>query len=605
MNLATHSAPVSGNSSAATSGRATFADPQAASLLSAGLGELCRPAEHGWELVKRNPSRSVYHGWVDGQEIYLKHFHRRSTLRRLRRRLGVSDAGRELKLARYLIAHGVAAPPPLAAMSGRVEWVASRAVSPARPGDAWHAEQLARGEPGRPDVKKAALALAEMIAHVHDAGVLHHDLHCGNILVRTDVNVGSPKQMVIADLHRARRRLKLSRMARAANLAQLLHDRRPFTTRTERLRFLKAYLRCAETGGTLRGWDLLVGAMADRHARRQYAQRDRRILGKGRYFAPVKLPGGWRGHVVLASKRRIGGSRAAELEMSQREWLHALNRPESLLMGTGAGPVKNTASGTVVHRRLSVGRHEIDVYAKRPRRKRAWKVLVDCFRPARPIRAFKLGHRLLARRIPVALPLAALQRRVGPLLLDSILVTEAVDAPDLRQCLTEHLAGRPSGRESRDGAGAAPQAAPETSPALAHGMLWNLGRWLRWLHQEGFVHRDLKATNMRVRPPNATPNASANDWRTRFVLVDLDGLARRPLVTMRRRFQGLMRLNVTLLQCPCVTHAARLRMLLGYLCRPGCPRPHFKTWWRVIERWSARKMRRRRLPAPTGEEAKP
>jgi hypothetical protein len=34
----------------------------------------------------------------------------------------------------------------------------------------------------------------------------------------------------------------------------------------------------------------------------------------------------------------------------------------------------------------------------------------------------------------------------------------------------------------------------------------------------------------------------------------------------------------------------RLRMLLGYLRRPGGGRPNFKPYWRVLEDWSADKL---------------
>jgi hypothetical protein len=53
-----------------------------------------------------------------------------------------------------------------------------------------------------------------------------------------------------------------------------------------------------------------------------------------------------------------------------------------------------------------------------------------------------------------------------------------------------------------------------------------------------------------------------------------------------------MRLNVSLLACPTVNQAGRLRMLLGYLRRPGCGRIDFKPYWRVLEEWSQKKIRR-------------
>jgi hypothetical protein len=82
------------------------------------------------------------------------------------------------------------------------------------------------------------------------------------------------------------------------------------------------------------------------------------------------------------------------------------------------------------------------------------------------------------------------------------------------------------------------------------------------------------------------------DGPPEIVLVDLDGLSYVGGVSARRMFQGLMRLNVSLLECPWVNHAGRLRMLLGYLRRPGAGRIDFKPYWRELERWSARKLRR-------------
>jgi serine/threonine protein kinase len=200
-------------------------------------------------------------------------------------------------------------------------------------------------------------------------------------------------------------------------------------------------------------------------------------------------------------------------------------------------------------------------------------VLSDCLRPSRARRAFRRGHQLLTRRIATALPLAALERRRGPLLLDSILVTEAVEGRDLHQFLSRWLS-TPATADA--------VLSPPEQRHLAQAVLWQLGRLLRRLHDSRFAHRDLKASNVLVRwSPGERPE---------LVLIDLDGLRRVWWLTARRRFQGLMRLNVSLLKCPVVNHAGRLRMLLGYLRRPGAPRVNFKPYWRVLQRWSARKL---------------
>jgi tRNA A-37 threonylcarbamoyl transferase component Bud32 len=554
--------------------KVVFADEAARALLGEHVEELSRPQGPQWQRVKHNSSRTVYRGRIGGKDIYVKHFHSISVVHRGLRRLGSSDAMREMRFSQYLRAGGVATATALAAFCGDgVEWLATRAVGPARRADQWHEQQLRRGQAGRRLIRRATMALARMVGRMHAAGVVHRDLHCGNVLVR-GADDDAPVELVLMDLHRAYRRRRLSRRAMAANLAQLYHDRHHLTTRTERLRFLRHYLQAAAARGTLRGWHVMVEHFAEMHTRRQHSQRDRRVFHRNRYFTKLSLPGGWRAHVVLASKRCVAGSEAARQQFTAADWRRVLADPQALLNGDGVEVVKDSPSSLVVRRQIQVGPHRLGVYVKRRRRKRKWKAVPDLFRPARAIRAFALGHALLTRRIATALPMAALERRSGPLLLDSILITEAVAAPRLNEFLEAWLAVPPKGDT--------PLSVAEQRQ-LAQDVLWQLGRLLQRLHDNRFAHRDLKATNMLVHwSPGSSPE---------IVLVDLDGLTRRRVLTARRRFQGLMRLNVSLLKCPVVNRAGRLRMLMGYLRRPGCGEVAFKPYWRKLEEWSTKKLR--------------
>jgi len=568
------SAPVS-DAAPRPPGRIVWADEEARALLGGCVGELQAPRPAAWEQVKHSVSRTVLRGRLAGRQVYLKRFHSPSPLRRLLRRLGVCDALRELRFSQYLLAHGVPTPRALAACAGAEEWLVTEAVAPAEPADAWHERQLRAGVEGAAAVRRAAAAMGRLVGRMHAAGVVHRDLHCGNVLVRTggDAEGG---ELVLMDLHRVRRG-RLSRRARAANLAQLLHDRYHATSRSDRLRFLKHYLAASGAAGSLRGWAALVEHLARIHTRRQHRGRDARVFGDGKYFARVRLGGGWRGHVVLASKRRMAGSLAAEGCFTQADWAAALARPEDLLSAAGAKVVKDSPSTLLVRRRIELGGRQVDVFVKRTRRRQAWKAVLDCFRPARAVRAFALGHALLTRRIATPLPLAALECRRGPLLLDSILITEAVDAPRLGDFVSAWLGG----------AGAAQASAPLSGAErrrLVQGVLDQLGRLLAALHDSRFAHRDMKASNLLVRWDG---RAAAPE----LVLLDLDGLSRRRLLTARRRFQGLMRLNVSLLKCHAVNRAGRLRMLLAYLRRPGAGTIDYKPYWRMLEDWSARKLR--------------
>ena len=560
------------NPQTVSDGEVLFADASAAALLAGRVDELARPTETGWERIKHNASRTVYRKDIDGRVIFLKHYHSRTIVHRIGRLLGFSDAKCEMRFSRYLASHGVETAPALAAVcaNGR-EWLATLGVLPAERAHEWQLERLTRGQEGRREIQKAIAAVAEMIGQMHAVGVIHCDLHAGNLLIRTETSSPTP---VLMDLHRMKKRRRVSRRARIANLAQLFHDRFDWTTRTERLRFLKHYLGTGGTGGTLKGWQRMVEDFAWRHRRRLYARRDRRIVSDNRYFTRIRLPNGWSGHAVLSSKRLMAGSRAAQVTFRVEDWRKALESPERLLSGDGAVLVKDTRSGVIVRRELTIGEHTVDVFVKRPRRKRTWKIVVDCFRQARPTRAFRLGHALLTRRIATALPLVALERRIGPLLVDSMLIVEAVEGERLNLFLQQWLGGSSEG-EGRLTAG--------EQRRLGRDVLWQMGRMLQRLHDNNFHHRDLKGPNMLVQ--------WSQDQPPEIVLVDLDGLQRVRRLTRRKQFQGLMRLNVSLLRCPAVNHAGRLRMLLGYLRRPGGGRINFKPYWRVLETWSGRKLR--------------
>jgi len=478
--------------------------------------------------------------------------------------MGLSGALRELDLSQRLARAGVDATSVLAAMStASAEWVLTEAVAPGPALDAWHAEQLARGADGRGAMAKMSLSLAKLLAATHTAGVVHRDLHCGNVMT------GPGARPVLMDLHRASHKRFVSRRLRVMNLAQLCHDRTPFTSRSQRLRFLKQYLRASGAGGALRGWELLISQQAARHAKRQNAQRDRRIFRRNKYFAPLTLSDRWRGHVVLATKRPHAWSQAAGMTFTAAQWREALGDVEGLFTAPGAEVVKDTPSGLVVRCELTVGGQAVRVFIKRPRPKGAMK-LFSCFRRSRARRAFSLGHTLLTRWFATALPLAVLERRCGPIVLDSVLITEAVDGPGAWRYLADGLAGR----------------GPDEQPAdarqrwrRAHDVLWSLGRAVRRLHEAGFSHRDLKTVNLIMHEAPGAPEV---------VFIDLDGASRPVVVTAYRRLRDLSRLVRALLQAPPhVSAAGRMRVVRGYLAGSGADEGTVKITWRVMEEFGA------------------
>ena len=328
-----------------------------------------------WQRVKSNASRTVYRGNIDGQKVFLKHFHSKSRKRQALRLLGLNDATQEARICGYLGDKSIPTPKVIAAWRHQgSEWLATVEISDAMQADKWHAQQLEKGKEGAGAIRRATVRLAQIIAGMHIAGVIHSDLHSGNILAPIHAQGG---ELILMDLHRVKRRRHLSRRARAANLAQLLYDRLDCTSRTDRLRFLKEYLRYSDDHQSLRGWLFYIERFVLAHAARQYSQRDRRLAGGNNYFARLSLHKGYKGICILASKKRLAGSRAAKLVFTAQQWREAIGDVEALLSGPDVEVIKDSPSSLVVRRRLRLGPHQVDVFIKRTRRKRRLKKASD------------------------------------------------------------------------------------------------------------------------------------------------------------------------------------------------------------------------------------
>lgn len=102
-------------------------------------------------------------------------------------------------------------------------------------------------------------------------------------------------------------------------------------------------------------------------------------------------------------------------------------------------------------------------------------------------------------------------------------------------------------------------------------LLGESAAYIRRMHERGVSHRDLKASNIM-------------EDGGRLLLIDLVGLEIARRVSDGRRRRDLMRLCVSSLQMPGVTHATRLRWLKVYFGRNAAEWADWKAWWKDIHR---------------------
>ncbi|MBI4578441.1 MAG: hypothetical protein HY718_01990 [Planctomycetes bacterium] len=546
------------------------------------------PGETSAWLVKANDGRQVWRVQLDDDTVFAKLYLPPRGWARLRRWLLGSDSARERRVAEYAHRHRIWTVQPVASAdgpaigSGPVSILITHGLPDAEPlNEAW-----ARLNPADPRTRATKNLIsdrvARLVAHAHQNGFEHTDLHAGNILL--DGCRRGECRALFVDLHNIRCGRPVSDRSVIRNLAQFHQWFRYRAPLTDRLRFLDRYLHWRDAFEATGAYGRRLGfssselrpaieRAAEAHASALYAQRDRRASRSGRYFTALRLGRGWRAFAFLKAKYPVSGSNASWMTFGPGQWRQWLNRPLQWIRAEQAQySIKKSASGTVCRSRLPLGDESLDVVCKRSTPRHLGKRIKNMFRRSRAMRTWYLANAMLNRRIPTARPLAVAERRRCGVLLDSIIITEHIEhAHDLDTLLTVQTRNLDPTRQF----------------LVKRQVAEELAGLVRAFHARGFVHRDMKAPNIMVQ---WNPAAGA---RPRILLVDVDGIrqCRRP----RRRdwLRALMRLNVSVDHCRRVTRTDRLRFLKSCLIRPGHPEPEWKSVWRQLAHLSDRKRARK------------
>jgi tRNA A-37 threonylcarbamoyl transferase component Bud32 len=503
-------------------------------------------------IVKHGPHRTVYHVTLPDLDCHVKHYRLHDTRTWLRELVRPSKARLEYDRALAVAARGIPTITPLATGESRRgappgdSFLVVRTLADTVPLNVFLERTLADLPPSRQTRirRRLAVVLGEFIARLHAAGVLHLDLHAGNLLLRlTDED---EPRLYLIDLHAVQLRRPLDWEVSRANLVIFNRWFILRASRSDRLRFWKAYQQARAAAGWPGDAPRLLEQDTWASNLRFWHSHDRRPTGSNRYFQRLHA-GPVRGHAV----RDLDAGLLAGL----------LADPDEPFRRPGAVLLKDSRSSTVAELDLSVNGVVRRVIYKRFR-VTSWRdPWVALLRPSPALRSWVWGHGLLFRCLPTPRPLAVLHRFRHGCPAEGYLLVEKVPAAIELQRFVARLAELPAAQHR----------------ATLRPGIDKLAALVRELHRRRLSHRDLKAPNILVTQEGGPGTPFS------FVLIDLVGLRSPRRLSWRRRVRDLARLHASFYRHPALTRTDKLRFLRVYLQWGLFGRDRWKRWWRAID----------------------
>jgi tRNA A-37 threonylcarbamoyl transferase component Bud32 len=465
----------------------------------------------GHEVIKDSPIRVAMIISGPHSNLFCKIYKIRGFKESLKHLFIPSKARKEWQMAQHALAKGIPTPEPLAMAERRKGWflqdalLITEAISPS-----WPLIELIP-EGGNKDL---LFQTARLIKGAHEAGLLHQDLHAGNILMGKE-----DKKLYLIDLHRSKLLRNVSRRRRIWNLAQFFCSLKAWLTPDDKKAFLERYDESANSfaKGLEQGLRE-IEVQEERIQRRHMRSRTKRCLKQSGGFSLAKehdwriwCRRGWKseGLLKIITKHR-------DIVAKGKEGLLKADRRTAITLFN----YKKTR-----------------ICVKEYRYKGALQRVKQVFRRSKARRGWLMGNGLVVRGIDGITPQALLERRRWGFLQEAFLLMES---PPRCVELDRYMikAFETQGQD-----------------ATRKGVfLHALAKFVAELYLLNISHKDLKTCNIMVQEVEDTWN---------FGLVDMDDVCLDKKIRKRRLLKELVQLHTS---TPLVIDMQdRIRFLVRYL----------------------------------------
>jgi hypothetical protein len=227
----------------------------------------------------------------DGRSLFVKRHNRAPEKGLAGAVLGLSRSMAAFRRGHALLARGIATARPAAAADMRHGGKLVGTLLMTEPVDGVPLPDWLKQNPPPADRRRLTWLLARMVRRLHDAGFTHRDLKAPNVLVSPATGPGARPVLVDLDGLRGGRQVSARKRIRSLMRLSVSLDEFEVARRTDRLRFLRAYLRPAGTPGEITVLGRRRGG--NRAARRLRRWWNRIARASARKIARLKGKGAW------------------------------------------------------------------------------------------------------------------------------------------------------------------------------------------------------------------------------------------------------------------------------------------------------------------------